>query len=142
MKCFATAILSLSMLSTTFAQSQAQMQPGNANESAVSWLAITDSTEYDRSWEQTGEIFQEALSKDQWKVKLEKTRAPLGAVRSREFKTAKAARSLPGAPEGQYMVIQYETEFERSPKMIETVTVIQEDEGAWRVVGYFVNRAK
>jgi hypothetical protein len=46
---------------------------------------------------------------------------------------------LPGAPEGEYVVIQYETQFEHKAGAIETVTPLREKDGSWRVSGYFIN---
>src|SRR3990172_8443962 len=44
----------------------------------------------------------------------------------------------PGAPDGQYVVIQYETSFERKSSAIETITPIREKDGKWRVAGYYI----
>ncbi len=46
--------------------------------------------------------------------------------------------SLPGAPDGQYVVIQYESSFEHKKSAIETVTPSQGADGHWRVSGYFI----
>jgi hypothetical protein len=45
--------------------------------------------------------------------------------------------SLPGAPDGSYVVIELSTSFEKKAEAIETVTPMLE-EGVWRVSGYFI----
>jgi len=45
--------------------------------------------------------------------------------------------SLPGAPDGQYVVLRFETSFDNKAKAIETVTPMLDD-GTWRVSGYYV----
>jgi hypothetical protein len=45
---------------------------------------------------------------------------------------------LPGAPDGEYVVIQYETSFEKKAFAIETVTPSFEKDGIWRVSGYYI----
>ena len=45
--------------------------------------------------------------------------------------------SLPGAPDGEYVVLQYESEFQRKKYAIETVTPMLDD-GQWRVSGYYI----
>jgi hypothetical protein len=45
---------------------------------------------------------------------------------------------LPGAPDGEYVVIQFETSFENKKSAIETVTPMIEINGGWRVSGYFI----
>ena len=64
-------------------------------------------------------------------------RSPLGPVRSRRLKSATATTSLPGAPDGHYVVLQFDTVFERKAAAVETVIPML-DEGMWRVSGYFV----
>jgi len=48
------------------------------------------------------------------------------------------ATRLPGAPDGEYVVIQYETSFKNKRSSIETVTPILGKDGVWRVSGYFI----
>ena len=56
----------------------------------------------------------------------------------RTLKGAESASELPGAPDGQYVVIQFDTQFERKRTAIETVTPMLDTDGQWRVSGYFV----
>ena len=65
-------------------------------------------------------------------------RDPLGGVQSRNLKSGAYTTSLPGAPDGEYVVLQFETVFEHKASAIETVTPMLDD-GEWRVSGYFVN---
>ncbi len=46
--------------------------------------------------------------------------------------------SLPGAPDGNYVVIQFKTTFEHKAQAVETVTPMLENDGVWRVTGYFI----
>lgn len=45
---------------------------------------------------------------------------------------------LPGAPDGEYAVIQFETSFANKKSAIETVTPMKDPDGKWRVSGYFI----
>jgi hypothetical protein len=65
-------------------------------------------------------------------------RAPLGKLVSRKLKSRQYAESLPGAPDGKYVVIQYDTVFENKKSAVETVTPMQDADGAWRVSGYYI----
>jgi hypothetical protein len=42
---------------------------------------------------------------------------------------------LPGAPYGQYIVIQYETRFEKKKSALETITPMKDKDGQWRISG-------
>jgi hypothetical protein len=45
---------------------------------------------------------------------------------------------MPGAPDGEYVVVQYETEFERKASAVETITPERDKSGTWRVSGYYI----
>jgi hypothetical protein len=45
---------------------------------------------------------------------------------------------LPGAPDGEYVVIHFHTVFANKADAIETVTPMRGRDGRWRVSGYFV----
>ena len=62
----------------------------------------------------------------------------MGAKLTRSLKTATVKHELPGVPDGDYVVIQFETRFEHKASAIETITPMKEKDGAWKVSGYFV----
>ena len=109
-----------------------------AQEAATAWLALVDHGSYAASWDKASSIFQSAISQSGWESALKSVRAPLGQVKSRKLKSATYTKTIPGAPEGEYVVIQYETEFANKPGAIETVTPMREKDGSWKVSGYFV----
>lgn len=109
-----------------------------AQEAATTWLALVDAGKYAESWQGAAEAFKQAVSQAQWQGALEKVRAPLGKVASRKLKSAKFTRELPGAPAGEYVVIQYDTDFEKKSGATETVTPMKDKDGVWRVSGYYI----
>ena len=66
-------------------------------------------------------------------------RQPLAGVVTRELKSKTHVTELPGAPDGDYVVIQFNTTFENKRVAVETVTPMLEDDGNWLVAGYFIN---
>ncbi len=44
----------------------------------------------------------------------------------------------PTRPDGEYVVIQYESSFEHKQSAVETVTSMLDKDGTWRVSGYFI----
>ena len=113
--------------------------PENAAEqSAKAWLVLVDGGKYGESWSSAAEAFKEGVSQAQWQGALEKVRAPLGKVVSRKLKAAKFTREIPGAPVGEYVVIQYDTDFENKSGAVETITPMKDKDGAWRVSGYYI----
>ncbi len=106
--------------------------------SAKQWLGVVDAGKYPASWDETATMFKNAVSKDQWAQMLNASRAPLGKLQSRQEKSAKYESSLPGAPDGQYVVMQFDSSFEHKKTAVETVTTQLDKDGKWRVAGYYI----
>jgi Protein of unknown function (DUF4019) len=109
-----------------------------ALSSAETWLSLVDEGEYADSWNEAASYFKGAVKQEQWQETLKAVRKPLGKVISREVKSKSYHTSLPGAPDGEYVVIQFETSFENKKSAIETVTPMKDKDGKWRVSGYFI----
>jgi len=105
---------------------------------AEKWLGIVDEGKYAESWKEAAEYFRNAVKEDSWEQAVQTVRKPLGKLISRKVKTATYKTALPGAPDGQYVVIEFETSFENKKSAIETVTPMMEKDGTWRVSGYFI----
>jgi hypothetical protein len=129
------AILILIGFSTSADDSDAVAK---AQVAAKSWLALTDSAKYGQSWDDAASFFKGAITKADWEKTVKGVRSPLGAVKARKVKSATFTRTLPGAPDGEYVVIQFESQFENKASAIETVTPMHDKDGAWRVSGYVI----
>lgn len=105
---------------------------------ATKWLQRVDAGEYHAAWEEAAAYLRDAVPRDQWHQSIRAARPPLGAVIRRTLHTTEYHATLPGAPDGQYVVIQFKTEFENKQKAVETVTPMREADGLWRVAGYFI----
>jgi hypothetical protein len=110
-----------------------------ATLAAQTWLAAIDQGDYAQSWQNAAAFFQNAVTEEKWKTSMETFRKPLGDLVSRKLTSAKATAELPGAPAGQYVVMQFETSFANKKSAIETVTFMLEKDGQWRAAGYFIN---
>lgn len=119
-----------------------QVAPADALEDAKSasleWLELVDDGDYGDSWDEAAELFRGAVGRDQWERQVGGVRGPLGDVESREVISATPRTSLPGAPDGDYVVIQYRTRFENKADAVETVTPMRDPDGTYRVSGYYV----
>jgi hypothetical protein len=108
-----------------------------AQTAASAWLSLLDSAKFERSWKESATLFRSAVPEAEWVSTIASVRAPLGSVVSRKLKAASYTTTLPGAPPGEYVVIQYTTDFANRSGAVETVTPML-DGGAWRVSGYYV----
>ncbi len=109
-----------------------------AQNAAQAWLALTDSNQYAPSWDNAAEFFKASVAKASWVGAMSSARSPLGALKSRKLKSATFTRNVPGAPAGEYVVIQYDTQFVNKGSAIETITPMHERDGSWKVCGYYI----
>jgi len=141
MKSRAGLVLLLTILSILF-----PLNPIQANEvgekgaiaASGAWLSLVDEGNYAESWNQAAGLFKNAVTKEQWQSTVKAVRTPLGKVVVRKLKSKKYTKTMPGAPDGEYVVIQYETTFENKKSAVETVTPMLDKDGKWRVSGYYI----
>lgn len=109
-----------------------------AQPAATEWLVLVDAGKYVESWEKMSPGFKKKVSKRKWKSTVEKIREPLGKFTTRKLKSAEYSKELPGAPEGEYVMLQYDSAFERRPAAVEKITLILGRDLYWRVSSYAV----
>jgi hypothetical protein len=68
-----------------------------------------------------------------WLFSLSLVFASMKTLSSKTYMT-----SLPGAPDGEYVVIKFETSFQNKKSAVETITPMREKDGKWRVSGYYI----
>jgi hypothetical protein len=109
-----------------------------ALQAANAWLQLLDSGQYAKSWEEAAEYFRNAVPQNNWQRSTGVFRKPLGKLVTRKLKLTRYTTSAPGAPDGEYVIIQYNTSFENKKSAVETVTPMLDKDGKWRVSGYFI----
>ena len=105
---------------------------------AEKWLSMVDQGNYAESWKEAAALFRNAVKQEQWEQSLQAVRKPLGKLVSRKVNKKTYKTSLPGAPDGEYVVIEFETSFENKRTAFETLTPMREKDGKWRVSGYYI----
>ena len=109
-----------------------------AEAAASTWLAFIDSGDYAQSWSTAAERFRNSIPQQQWAAIIAQVRGSLGSFKSRRLAAATFTTSLPGAPAGEYVVIEYSASFAGKPEAVETVTPMKDPDGHWRVSGYYI----
>jgi hypothetical protein len=110
-----------------------------AQGAAESWLKLVDAANYAASWDQAAKVFKGAVRQADWGQMAGGVRSPLGKLVSRKVKSREYTEKLAGAPDGRYVVIQYDTVFEHKASAVETVVPMADPDGVWRVSGYFIH---
>lgn len=127
----------LILLASLVAVSQNQDKQQAAEQAATRWLGLVDAGAYDQSWDEASSTFKSAVTKENWHRMLDSIRGPLGLVQSRHVVTSTYQTELPGAPDGEYVVVRYQGSFEHKRSAVETVTMAL-DKDKWRAAGYFI----
>ena len=126
------------LFSCTFAAAEDSEKEAAAFAVAQQWLGLVDQGKYDESWKEASTVFRNAVTAAQWEQLVETSRKPLGKLLTRKVSSKTYTTSLPGVPDGQYVVIEFETSFENKKAAIETVTPMLDKDGTWRVSGYYI----
>jgi len=139
MKRFWIVLFVLIVVASIQAATQTKQTPEKvAQQAAESWLQLVDSAKYDECWDEAASSFKNAVSKEDWKAAVQAARGPLGKNKTRKLKEANYTKSPEGAPDGEYVVIQYESSFEKQDQVTESITPMLDKDGKWRVSGYFI----
>jgi hypothetical protein len=108
-----------------------------AEQAATSWLSLVDSEKYADAYTGFSVFFKDKMTQAKWEDQVKSARSIFGKLVERKLKSSEAVKTLPGAPDGDYVVVQYDTTFEKKKSAVETVTVLSE-KGKWGVVGYYI----
>jgi hypothetical protein len=98
------------------------------NDRARQWLTLVDDKNYAQSWTDAGAAFKSHQKADAWAKSAGDSRAPLGAMASRDLRAIDLSRS-------NVAVIRYDTVFAHKAAAQETVTLAFEN-GSWAVTDY------
>ena len=109
-----------------------------ATAAAMAWLETMDARRYGVAWEAAAPLLKGAIERTPWETTMQDVRGPLGPAGGRKLRSATYARTLPNAPAGEYVVIEYDTRFQNRPLTVETVTPMKQPDGTWKVAGYFI----
>ncbi len=107
-------------------------------KAARAWLQLLDEGKYAESWKQAAPLFKQSVPEKDWVKGVTTLRSPLGKLLKREVATVNYATEMPGAPDGEYVLLRYITKFSNKKSTVETVTPMRCKDGSWRVSGYFI----
>lgn len=111
-----------------------------ARQATQKWLALLDADKFKATWSTASPFFKSKVNTEQWISQIKTAHASLDSLRSRTLIEARYTTSLPNAPDGEYVLTQYRTQY-GTKQTVETIT-LKKDSSAWRVAGYFVKPAR
>ncbi|WP_293765902.1 DUF4019 domain-containing protein [uncultured Aquitalea sp.] len=110
-----------------------------AASAAEAWLGLMDAGSYAPAWQAAATYFQQQIALPAWEEAAGAGRGPLKALHGRVLHRASEEHHLPGAPEGDYVLIQYLSRFDGAEQAVETVAMQREDKAGWKAVGYYIS---
>ena len=133
----ATAVISLLLATAVSPALAAEASESAGVKAAEAWLELIDAGRYAASWDEASTMFRKAVSRQAWETQAAVARDPLGKVISRKVASKQLTHQLPGAPDGTYVVVVYNTRLVHKEHAQETVTMMLEG-GRFRGAGYFI----
>ena len=108
------------------------------NQTAQDWLDLIDQTKYKESWDVASADVRGNITSDQWENSITSTLAGLGRRLTRGLDARKEASSKPGLPDGTYVDLIFSSSFANKQQAVETLTLVQDSDGIWRVAAYSI----
>lgn len=109
-----------------------------AQQAAESWVRLVDEGNYGGSWDEASSLFKKSVTREKWVEMAKPVREPLGKMLSRKLADGKYTTEAPGAPDGEYVILQYQTSFENKKSATETLSFMLDQDGKWRAAGFFI----
>ena len=138
------AVLTVGLLQTPLIAMQGppQADPHAAEESAaqrqaLGFLGYLDEGRFADSYAYTGMLLRARADREAFTAQIQKARTGTGALQARELIDAAYNTSVEGAPEGQYVILHYHSNFANRQDTVETMTLALA-KGYWRVDGYYI----
>jgi hypothetical protein len=109
-----------------------------ATAAALAWLELVDAGEHAASWDSAATSFKRVVGKSDWESAVQQARGQFEPFGARTVSSSQYTTSIPNAPPGEYVVLQFRTAVAGGRHVTETVVPMREADGTWRVSGYFV----
>ncbi len=107
-------------------------------EATRKWLALLDAGKAGAAWDVASPYLKSVVKRQKWVTEINSARKPFGKFTSRKAEKFARAHSLPGAPDGDYSIIEFESVFANGRHASEQVIWMLESGDVWRVSGYYI----
>jgi Protein of unknown function (DUF4019) len=102
------------------------------------WLALLDTDKAGQAWDASSQLLKSQVTRKKWIAGIADMRKPFGKLASRTGEKFARTHSLPGAPEGDYSIIEFTSKFANGKTAQEQLIWTLETGDIWRVSGYFI----
>ncbi len=123
------------LISLVLAAAPAEEEAATAGQK---WLTLLDNQKYNESWQQSASMFRKEVAQQQWIDSLKQFRQPLGGLVTRSVARVNFTKTLRGAPDADYSIIHFKTDFANKSGVTERLTLVKED-GTWQAAAYAIH---
>lgn len=109
-----------------------------ASAAAEEFLALVDAEDYAAARNTAANLLRDKVAPEVWHRQIGVMRDKVGAVQARKQDKVFHSTYASDAPDGEYITIEYRTDFANKKQALETVNLMLEKGTTWRVVGYFI----
>jgi hypothetical protein len=109
---------------------------GEARSAAEAWLADLDACRYGPLWAESASHLRERVDLPRFESTLEGARAPYRRERSRRPESGRSSLRGGDTPQGPFIELVFATTFESVAEATETLQLVRDADGLWRVAGY------
>jgi hypothetical protein len=107
-------------------------------EASTKWLALLDSGKTGAAWDVGSPYLKSVVTRAKWIDGITSARKPYGEFVKRTPTKFARSHSMPGAPDGDYSIIEFETEFAYGKRASEHIIWMLGEREVWSVSGYFI----
>ena len=107
-------------------------------EASTKWLALLDAGKTGAAWDASSPYLKSVVTRKKWIDGITDARKPFGKFVKRTPTKFARSHSMPGAPEGDYSIIEFDTEFANGKRASEQVIWMLGEREVWSVSGYFI----
>jgi hypothetical protein len=102
------------------------------------WLALIDAGKAGEAWDLASPMMKSSVARNKFVSGVRDMRKAYGKLASRTAVKFARAHSMPGGPDGDYALIEYELTFANGKKASEQLTWMLGLDEQWRVAGYYI----
>ena len=127
----ATLVMAVFFMAPAAGATPAQ-ETAAAQKSATAWLKLLDSGQYGESWNAASRYWKADHTKEVTQRVLKEQRDLSGRVLSRQL----SAATLLAVPDGDCVHIEFKTSFTKNRAARESIDMLREESGAWKVASW------
>jgi hypothetical protein len=105
---------------------------------AKKWLALLDEGKVGVAWDVSSKHLKSVVTRKDWIKGIADARKPFGKLKSRSPEKFARSHAMPGAPDGDYSIIEFVSEFANGKRAQEQLIWMLESGDVWRVSGYYI----